>query len=483
MIRTPVNRRNKPSLPAVIKANYWILFVPLLAGLTYASRNQVFFWDTVQFAGKHGLWFFEHDFSTLLLPAEIDSGHPPVFGWYLATVWKLFGKSLATSHWAMFPFLVGIVWQLSRLARQLFDHIPGYWLLLIALSDPVLLGQSLLVSPDIALVFFFLWAVNCLLREETLLLAIACTGLAAVSTRGMMMVAAFGAFEMITHWSSLKGSSWSDRLFGLLPFLPAAIFSFIFLLAHYRASGWIGYHPDSPWAPSFGRVDAAGFLRNGAVFLWRWLDFGRLVLWLGIIYLWWGRPKVLSAPAAPVLRLLISVTALLSISFFLYTGLQAHRYLLPAFLLFSVFVLLLADRWLPAGKKTVFLWVMLLGLLSGNLWVYPDRISQGWDATAAHWPYYSLRDQALAYLKKAQIPLEEVGTAFPDIGPLKYRDLSGTEQGFKEKDLDTDRWILYSNVMNDFSDAEIEALHRHWVAQMRLQWGQIYFSLYRRPTE
>lgn len=492
MIQIPGKKKNKYSWYRLVQLVSPLLFAGLLAGLTYLSRHHIFFWDTIQFAGKHGHWFYNRQFSELLLPAEIDSGHPPTFGWYIALVWMLFGKSLSISHWAMYPFLLGIIWQLYRLAKFWLKAIPAYWFFLVVLVDPVFLGQSILVSPDIVLLFFFLLGINSLWRGESFAFAFAGLGLVAVSTRGMMIVAAFGIYEMIRHWPQLKLSDWKKQLSLLYPYLPAAIFSLSFLLIHYLETGWIGYHPDSPWAPAFDRVGAKGVLRNLAIFSWRWLDFGRVFLWLVFGFLLFRNgPAMLFKLSdracndtkfshSKITILLLCLTILLSFSFLTYNGLQAHRYLLPAFLLFNLLCVILVDRFIKGKKQYFLLFIMFFGLASGNFWIYPDRIAQGWDATIAHWPYYALRDQMLDYLEQEAISLHLIGTAFPDIGPLKYRDLSDRTIGFKEKDLASDQWIFYSNIMNDFSDVEIAELRNNWIVEKEIQQAGVKLILYRK---
>ncbi|MEQ8562303.1 MAG: hypothetical protein RID18_12400, partial [Cytophagales bacterium] len=61
--------------------------------------------------------FFENGLDKTLLPDNIDSGHIPAFGFYLAIWWKILGKTLWVSHLAILPFLLGIVWQSNVLIR------------------------------------------------------------------------------------------------------------------------------------------------------------------------------------------------------------------------------------------------------------------------------------------------------------------------------------------------------------------------------
>ena len=77
--------------------------------LTFIVRDNFFFWDTVQLGSIHAQFYFDNNFSFFFLPENIDSGHPPTFGIYIALIWKIFGKSLVTSHFAMLPFLMGII--------------------------------------------------------------------------------------------------------------------------------------------------------------------------------------------------------------------------------------------------------------------------------------------------------------------------------------------------------------------------------------
>ena len=100
--------------------NYFFLFISYAAAflLVVLHRNNSFFWDTVQLGSAHANYYYDNQFSSLLLPIEIDSGHIPTFGMYIALLWKLFGRTLAVSHLAMLPFALGIVFQIFKLCRK-----------------------------------------------------------------------------------------------------------------------------------------------------------------------------------------------------------------------------------------------------------------------------------------------------------------------------------------------------------------------------
>jgi hypothetical protein len=92
---------------------YLTLLIAFL--LVVTNRNNGFFWDTIQLASQHGNYYYSNNFSNLLLPIELDSGHIPTFGMYIALIWKVFGRTVEASHLAMLPFAIGIVWQLNNL--------------------------------------------------------------------------------------------------------------------------------------------------------------------------------------------------------------------------------------------------------------------------------------------------------------------------------------------------------------------------------
>jgi len=106
----------------------------------------------------------------------------------------------------------------------------------------------------------------------------------------------------------------------------------------------------------------------------------------------------------------------------------------------------------------------------------------GWDATLAHLPWYSLQKEMIQRIGEKGIALSQVGTAFPGIGPREIIELNGNQDGFKSKELDRDCFILYSNVMNDFTDEEIATLEKNWEAIEKLEKGAVCMILYKNPT-
>lgn len=465
--------------------NTTLAFSFLVILLTYLVKDHFFFWDTVQLASRHAHWYFENDFSHFFLPENMDSGHPPFFGMGLALLWKIFDRELWVGHFYMLPFLLAIVLLLQRLGAYYLGDRNAWWLLLLILIDPVFAGQSILVTPDIFLVAFFLWAWWSILKENPWTLGIASIGMAMTSTRGMMVVFAFFLFQVMRDWYlEKKPISLKHFFYRLLPYIPSGLLALAFLAAHYYYTGWIGYHEDSPWAASFERVGPAGFARNVGLLGWRMLDFGRIVLWIvafGILLKNWQQKKTWSNFNRELILLGIILLLITTPSMLLHRHLSAHRYLLPIIIVFDVWILILViETFTKQRAKSFFYSLVVLALITGNLWVYPKTVAQGWDATLAHLPYYQLRNKMLDYIEEEGIPFEQIGTDFPNYAELKIIDLNNDPRALPFKNFAKHSYIFYSTVYNNFTDEELQALEEEWTIVKRYSKATVEVILYKK---
>jgi hypothetical protein len=451
-----------------------------------------FFWDTIQLASKHATYFYTTNFSSIILPNEIDSGHIPSLGIYLAALWKIFGRSLLVSHLAMLPFVLGIVYQAMKLVRSLTGSrwypVAG----LILLLDPTLLAQCTLVSPDVLVVFFFLMAVNSFMSQKKILFTLSLAGLTLASMRGMMCVAALFVTGVILEM--IRSKTENGKLIPpdvtailrkmIIPYLPSILIAAAFFLWHFYKTGWIAYHANMPWAEFFQRPGLKGALFNVFILGWRLADFGRLFVWLsGTVCLWHYLAKRPLIPAS--LKLTLSLFCVLLVFFgstlILHKNLSGHRYLMPVYLMFTISVLIylftVADNSLP---KKMMAAIMIAGLISGNFWVYPDRVAKGWDSTLAYLPYFPLRQKMMNSMKLQGINVTETGTGFPNEDKFDYIALNGNSNSFAPRDLRTNRYILWSNVYNDFTDDELNLLNK-WQKIKELRSVQVKMILFKNP--
>lgn len=424
-----------------------------------------FFWDTIQLGSQHANFYYKTNFSNLLLPNDIDSGHIPFFGVYLASVWKLFGRSLIVSHLAMLPFVIGIIFQMKALLSIFINKRFIYLSLLLVLLDPTLISQISLISPDVLLVFFLLLALNSIIKNQKLFLSVSIFFLFLTSMRGMMV--AFILLLIDLYYNINRKATYKIIFIALVKrsvyYLPALFLFLSFSAYHYYTKGWIGYHEDSPWIECFRTAEFKDLFFNIGILGWRLIDYGKISIWLIFIFLLFKFKKSLfiEKKHKDLLYIFFCFLVILPLNMLWAKNLLAHRYLLPIFLVFAILTASLIFSDLIKSKLRVFLisgWI--IALLSGHFWIYPNKVAQGWDATLAYLPYQNLRTQAINYLDDNSINIEEVAAFFPNVHYIDDISLNGDSRRFKKYNKG-DKYVLYSNIYN-VSDDTYDELNKNY---------------------
>lgn len=455
------------------KPTVLFLIIYLLLFL-FTCRNS-FFWDTTHLASLQAWWYYDNEFRFFFLPDNIDSGHPSYFAMLLAFLWKIFHPSLLVGHLMMLPFLVLLVIEVVRFSKYYF---PENWAFVasLLLFNPIILAQSTLVSPDVVLVCSFFFTLNGILKNNAIRILTGVLLLGAISMRGMMCIPYLFIFGMLKS-KTFNVPFWK----AVLVYIPGAFLAFLFLLAHYMQKGWIGYHENSPWAESFERVGFGGFLRNIVVFFWRLFDLGMIFMWLTLFILFL-KTKISFSKRTKELLLLGCLCFLFSILLqFFYKYSLLHRYLFP-FISIAIFVVFSFFEENVSSARLNKIWcISLLFMVFGNFWIFPDRIAKSWDATLGHLPFYTLRKDALTYLKKENIPLSSVSGGFPYYESGKCLDLNSDTSTYSRAPLERTEYILYSNISNDYSDEQLFFLKEKCTALKAFGKWPVRFVLYRNP--
>ena len=470
---------------AVTSKKRWLQLLPFFAFfiILFAFTCRLpFFWDKDILFSKIAFWLLDHNFA-LVLPNDLDTGYPSALGYLLALTWKLTGKSLFSAHLLMLPFTLGMVWQ----TRNLLDHFLGGRSIVPAMvllfADTTFLSQTVVFSTDLVMLFFILLALNSIILGKRNLLAVALMGLLFSHFRGLLIAATLGLFDIYQSNGLKKLRLWRITL----PYLPALILFGTWMLFHYYHTGWILFHPTSPWAGCYERVYGAGVARNIVILLWRMVDYGRLFVWIipVLAFFMYDRKKLLADRSIQLLLLLLTATLLFTIPIMLfYKILNGHRYLIPFYYFLSLLsaYLLFINPGFP-GTRKILTTVVIAGLISGSFWVYPGKIANGWDATLAHLPYHHLRKEMIGYIEDHKIPFDKIGTGIPNTAALKYIAVNDDERIFPLADLQRQPYIFYSNIFNMFTDAEIDELKNHWVVEKEYRCLQVYVILYRKEGQ
>ncbi|MEL7221249.1 MAG: hypothetical protein AAGJ93_08020 [Bacteroidota bacterium] len=448
----------------------------LAAVLISLVQHNPFFWDTISQASRRSSWFFGEGWGTILLPYEMDSGHPTGFNLYLAGVWKLFGRSLVASHWAMLPIVWGIIYQIHYLVEHYFSAPHRIWAKLLVLTDVTLLAQATLVAPDLVILLGYLLGIRGIFFRKSGWIILGSTLMVSVSLRGIFCLAALGLSHVFYHYLVVnKKVLTSPRIWWSIiqPFLPAILLLIGFNAWHFLQTGWILNTPNPAWAGHRELLSIKGAMRNVGIIGWRLLDFGRWAYWLVFgtaLWLWWrNKPSIL-----PTLKSLLLwpgiFLVVLSTAMILLSNPITHRYFLPALIsltFLGAFIVL--EHWKTKRRWWVYTF-LLLSQLSGHCWIYPPQVAQAWDASLAYLPYFHLKEEAVDFAYTNQIPLDSITSEFPAVGPLDWTTLNEKTEGFVYRD-ENSPFLFYTTVMNDFADKELAQMAKWPIVWEESYWG------------
>ena len=253
-------------------------------------------------------------------------------------------------------------------------------------------------------------------------------------------------------------------------------------IPHYLAKGWVGYNEVFAWAESFEKSNLKEFIKGIVVWIWRLVDFGRIFLDIALLIVLVKKRNSLTKDKNlfGFLILLVIMTLGFSYSFLFFKGLRGHRYLLPMYFTISLIFVLLLEK-INTVAKYVY-WIVILGLLSGHLWIYPDKIAQGWDCSLAHLPYYDLREQLVDFINTKGYEKNNIGSYFPNFAEEKYLYLNNDTSKFKPAEPLKDKLLFYSNVYN-VSDEEYDVIFSNYTPVKKFSRNGVYVVLLELPDK
>lgn len=432
-------------------ASRWGLygFLLLFLGLKYFTLDHGFFWDHTAGYSMPADYLYTHGFLSILYPPDYVA-EPPLAHLYLATLWRGFGRSLLVAHLSVALFSIGVVWQVYRLCEQTASRYAPY-LFWVIMAEPALFTQLLLLSPDVMLCFFALLSIRLLLagRRLPLSLTLLCLGL--VSIRGFVIAAGLGLGYLLIQLLVEKKSFRKAFLYVFPPFLPVLWAMGSWFLYRKIETGYWLYAPDFAYLEHRQWADAPRLLKNLLGLGLRMVDSGRLVVWIlffaALLKMGIRSFFAFITRSSPALLYLGVLFVLLAVTLPV-TNPFGDRYFLVLFILFAwVTVRMAWEVFTPRQVRLSYI-VLILVLLSGHAWVYPEKIAKAWDSVLSHMPYYSLREQMIRYLDEERIPVGEVAASFPLNARFDDTEINGDLRRFSPVDWQHSRYILYSNVYN-----------------------------------
>lgn len=452
------------------------LCVPLLVG-ALALRDP-FHGDGIATVARAALHMHAHFNLTVWYPPGLpDPGHPTLFPWTLAGLWRLTGLSLPAAHLFSACFGLGAAWQFDRLAGAFLKPACRTAALGLFVVSPYFLAQSAMILTHLPLTFAYLGALNAMRSERPRALAFWGCGLMLLHLEASFLWLGLFCAWTALNWRSEKKLKPALR-YGWAWAAPVGVLG-LWLWAHYQHAGWALLSPDY----AAHRETAGGlfrFLKNLALSGWRLTDLGHFALFAAAGALLWRaapeRRKALLRAAPSILALVPALILALCVAWLL-SNTNAHRYFLPA--LAPVFVwaawLFQETNGRPRIQKA---WLAGIAacLLAGNFWHYPGKCVG--DANLVYRSYFEVERQI-----KAEHPDKTFFTYAPLSNSSFYRYLN-YDDGLSaarlyERDLEDVRYVLVSNLTCEFSPEERRTLE-NWPGET-YQSGQVWATIYCNP--
>ena len=158
------------------------------------------------------------------------------------------------------------------------------------------------------------------------------------------------------------------------------------------------------WKESGELASVNEIARNIGVFGWRLIDFGRVFIFLLFAFLsmqslrkWRFKDHTIQTLFLIAMTQFILFFAIIII----FRNPFGHRYLIPI----MIPIIIVTVYWISTYLRRPWLWLSLcfISLVSGHFWLYPEKVSQGWDATTMHWNFFEVSDEMEDYLTRTEM--------------------------------------------------------------------------------
>lgn len=444
------------------------------------SKDIGFFWDNVLLSSIMGNYLYNNGLFHINFPIAFDPGHPPLMAFIQALSWKLLGKHLFVSHFITMPFLFGFIWQLHNFITYFTNNKKHQIIaIIVVLCDPTILAQLFFVGQELPQMFLFLLATNQLLQGKYVLKAFALFFLGICSLRGMMLCGGFLLVEIFFYTIIQHSFKTIFNKKNIAAYCFGSSAAIAFIIWRLVTKGWIQTHEGSPWEDLWHIANLKTLILNVVILTHRLLDFGRIAVmcFLVIAGLYWYKNKLkINHHIKLLLSLSILSTCMITIVSLAATNTIAHRYFAISYIFFELLALYILNSF--THNKKIILGVLTICLATGNLWHYPPKIAQGWDASLRGLPYFDLRNKAIAYLDESQIKIEAVGTFFPNNFSIDAVSVNGDTRKLNDFD-STSEYVLYSNVYNLNND-QYKLLEQRFILAKRFEHFGIYVDVLKR---
>ena len=441
-----------------------------------------FFGDHVTL-GSHpaGLFYTSH-FSSLILPADADTGHPPLYPVLLAGWWEIAGRSLIASHVFAMLFFLLMIYFIIKTAGYFLETDQKFIAIALILLYPVVFAQLAAMSVDIPLTTCFFAGLYAILTRKRILLFIALLIAPLLSLRGIMTDGSLFIFHLFTERKKIL-PVFSIYLAAALPFCA-------WLFYHHAQTGWWISSDTSPWQGGKEILSGIGFLYKAGEYILRFFEYGMILPWLILCSAVFRRKK---ESGAQNLYLLLVISIILFACVILpFRNPVLIRYLLPVQIMAILLFVKIISGYQSAKRKNILLFLASILFVAWNFIAYPEADAKkifytNWgDGSMSHVSYFAFRERTKNYITQHNINPHEVYTSFPEYKPFYDTDLSNEDCQYSNMNMDSIDsypYIIWSNIMNDVPLSVRNDVLKNWIPVLSLHHYPVSYYLLKNPAD
>lgn len=415
---------------------------------------------------KTAHYFLETGFSDLFPNSNgySDNGHIPLYPLYLACLFKFFGLKLWVAHLSVWPFLLGLIYQLKKISSRFLSPVAAAVVQALLFFTPAFVTQNLYFSAEIAFVFAALWLLNSVLEGHSSHIFISSVFLSLLNLRGISV-----CVTLLFYFVYVRKEKRAWLIFAGMIGWGVGVW------VHYRITGWL-FAGDQ--VKEFREVTTAtGFLKNMLISVWKLLDLGALFGWVAVIGIAIRTRKITTS-----LSLLFVLTLSVMAVCWPTTNPISNRYFLLTYvLLLPAFVE--AVQVLPVRRAMLISAAFALVLFSNNGVTYPERYGNAWDCSLKSYSYFGLRQQLDDFVHHHQIDPRRVAAGFQLYFNDRYYKMNNTDREYallSDTELPSADFVAESNICNNYNEQRQWFLEERYELLREFNSGAVYIHLYRK---
>lgn len=367
-----------------------------------------FFWDSANYCHQAN-WMLEHH--QLSIPQELNNGHGLVWPVLIAislklssfSLWGPFVLSLFCFFWTVYLF-------------SLISNVNSPILLLIIVSAPGWIVQTLINSPDVLILLAVLGLINSIRKQSKLNFLLFSILLGICHQRGLIIYSTFIIVLAIKHREYLKYSAVAI----------SAILSYWLIL--YLYNGWFVVNPEIESYRTI-RIPNLSVITGCIISL---VECGGLIIIASLLIVANKKHNFLSLLSIGI------ITIFLLLSFFL-SNVFSARYYWIAYIIAFLYII--------PNFSTIRITILSIALLSLNLFLIPLPYANDWDISYKGLFASAEMKRVNNWISASEIKPELVSTAYPFTIDSRYSALG---KAFKLSDYSkrNSAFILFSNICN-----------------------------------